>query len=431
MNNIPSSTHLDEQWFGRYSTTAFEDYEKFTGHKYTRIKEKRLFLSGFTDCPKLDYPELENFNFSEREKSLTSLYSDIVEKESNTTVRNLYLAKISETISAIHMLAATKSGDDLAFQKQANLVYGDLSLDDVHYVIKSVRDKALKKVNNDDDEQSKAAERLLELFPENYEVTGVSKSILPKTPPDKDIIKSAEEAMVEFRASLRQLEIDDWEVLIDATKGSSTFSVSQEHKVILIPATSKIQKRRMSRRKLRGLIAHEVGTHVARRYHGERSKLRLLGLGLDRYINGDEGIATYSEQCITGAREFAGIARYLSILVAQGGRFGVPKDFKQTFSVMCDYRVLSKKKSLTRDYRVKSLAYNDCVRIFRGTTGKTPGVVYPKDASYFSNRSIWNLVSHYPKAPTTFGLGKFNPNNKGHVRALVELGMIDKGILPE
>ena len=54
---------------------------------------------------------------------------------------------------------------------------------------------------------------------------------------------------------------------------------------------------------MRDLIVHEIGTHVVRRENGKRSKLRLLGIGLDNYERGEEGIATMREQVLNGNSE--------------------------------------------------------------------------------------------------------------------------------
>lgn len=173
------------------------------------------------------------------------------------------------------------------------------------------------------------------------------------------------------------------------------------------------------------MVAHEIGTHVARRTNGERSKLQLLGLGLDRYIRAEEGIATYNQQLVEGAKEFAGVPRYLSVAVAKGVD-GTPRDFRETFEVIKDYRLLSSIKKNTD--AAAETAYNDCVRIFRGTTCNTPGAIYPKDMAYFGNRAIWALVNKYSNAVEYFSIGKYDPTNEEHVALLSQLGILDEDL---
>ena len=145
---------------------------------------------------------------------------------------------------------------------------------------------------------------------------------------------------------------------------------------------------------------------------------------MDRHIQAEEGIATYAEQQVTGAKEFAGIPRYLSVLIAKGVD-GVPKDFRATYEIMKDYRLLASSKQEVESSDVESDAYNDCVRIFRGTSCSTPGAVYPKDMAYFGNRKIWSLVAQDSDIVQYFSVGKYDPANSEHVALLIKLGILD------
>lgn len=100
-----------------------------------------------------------------------------------------------------------------------------------------------------------------------------------------------------FADALHTLGIEDWQVMITISS-TSTISVNHETKTIKIP-----QERKLSAKKLQLLLAHEIGTHVLRRQQGETSCLQLLGLGLDRYERGEEGIATLREQVLDGEYE--------------------------------------------------------------------------------------------------------------------------------
>jgi hypothetical protein len=217
---------------------------------------------------------------------------------------------------------------------------------------------------------------------------------------------------------LVELEIDDWKIVVDTEKGLSNFSVSQEYKTISIPSDEQIQARKLTKKKLAGLVEHELKTHIVRRHNGERSKLALLGLGLDRYIKGEEGVATYAEQKVTGATEFAGIPMYFAIAVAKGFD-GTSRNFRETFTIVRDYYVATLKLGDDITSRAETAAWKDCVRIFRGTTGVTPGAVFTKDLAYLGNRDIWQLVSTNSDVVMTFSIGKFDSTNNEHVAALV------------
>lgn len=423
-DNFPAG-QLDVKWYERFKALVFEDYEKLNGEGVVRDAQEKAFLANEIVNPILDYPELALFDGASLTSQLTELKSDIESEETNETVKRLYVAKIDETLTMVRMLEAAKIGDDKLFCAESSNVYGDLDQKAVDYVLSIVRAKAKYSTVHGDEEKVAAANRLLAILPEvDEDYVDESIAMLPPLTPSGGKVTDAAIAAEAFEALLKKLQIDDWTVLIDEPKGITNFSVSQEYKTIHIPGTAALVKRSMSNRKLHGLIIHEIGAHVVRRFNGAKSKLRLLGLGLDRYIKGEEGVATYYEQKVTGARSFAGTARYFSIALATGRCDGVPRDFRETFEVLCDYRLLYKRERVSRRESVRILAYNDSVRIFRGTSCRTKGAVYYKDTAYFSNRAIWQLVKDNPEIEATFRYGKFDPTNEDHVTALIELGIL-------
>lgn len=429
MESIRDEEKLDSRWYSRFEELVFEDYEKLTGNKEIREAEKTKFLSGESENPVLDYPELENFNLDEREQALLSLKEDILEMEQNQAVKKIYRTKINESLATLRMLKATKVGDDRKFSRYADYIYGKPESGDVEYVVEHVKDIIAQHLQNPNQDKKEAAERLQVIFTEVPSAVddGVDKSILPEGQDITGKLESVDEAIEVFEEALQEIGATDWKVVADTETGVSNFSVSQEHKIVRVPAEEKLLARNISKKKLKGLVEHEIKTHVARRNNGERSKLQLLGLGLDRYLKAEEGVATYAEQQVTGAKEFAGVPRFLSVALAKGLN-GEKLDFRKTHSIMSDYRLLSSPKKDVTPEQAQVTAYNDCVRIFRGTTCTTPGAVYPKDMSYFGNRAIWTLVSENSDVVQTFTIGKYDPNNNEHVALLTELGILDSDL---
>ena len=179
---------------------------------------------------------------------------------------------------------------------------------------------------------------------------------------------------------------------------------------------------------LKGLILHEIGTHVARRDKGERSCLRLLGLGLDRYEGGEEGVATVRQQTTEKKfNDFAGLEGHLAISLAQG-LDGVPRDFHHVYDVMRKYHfvqeLLGGKDVPTAQQEASKKAWNRCVRTFRGTDCKTPGIAFTKDIIYREgNMGIWELIRTNPNEMKRFNIGKYDPTNSRHLWVLTELGI--------
>lgn len=426
MESFKSQEKLDSRWYRRFEAVNFEDYEKLTGNKESRQEQMDKFLSGEVENPALDFPELKSFDIDEREQTLLSLKEDILSLERNEAVKKIYRTKINESLATLRMLKATKSGDDRKFSRYADFIYGKPESSDVGYVVGHVKDLILQNAESENPEKQQAARRLNEIFSQlDFDIgEGADKSILPAGQDIPGKLESVEEAVEVFETNLREIGASDWKVVVDSEKGLSNFSVSQEHKTVRVPSEEKLMARNVSKKKLQGLIEHEIKTHVARRSNGERSKLQLLGLGLDRYLKAEEGIATYAEQQVTGAKEFAGVPRFLSIALAKGIG-GKKLDFRNTHTLMTDYRLLaSSKKDVTLE-EAATTAYNDCVRIFRGSTCSTPGAIYPKDMSYFGNRAIWTLVSENSDVVETFSIGKYDPNNNEHIALLTQLGILD------
>ena len=108
----------------------------------------------------------------------------------------------------------------------------------------------------------------------------------------------ADEIKVAFEEYLQNKQIDGWQVIVDREGKYKAVNVSQEKKAVNIPESRKLKYSDLLAR-----MEHELGTHVLRRGKGEISKLKTLGLGLDRYLKGEEGIATYAQQKIKRERK--------------------------------------------------------------------------------------------------------------------------------
>jgi hypothetical protein len=432
MEKTPESAveQLDIRWFSRLRDEIFEDYEKLSGNGTYREEQKRAFLAGEIAVPVLDYPDLENFDFNKKEQALLALKEDVLLEERNPTVRKIYRTKINEMLASVRMLAAAKEGDDKKFSRYCEFIHGKPTSENTAYVLEAVRHK-ISNVSNPNQDQLEAANRLTTVM-SGYDVQvpegAVTRDILPTGTGIKGHVENAAEAVECMQQVLDELEIDDWKIVVDTKKGLSNFSVSQEYKTINIPSDEQIQARKLTKKKLAGLVEHELKTHIVRRHNGERSKLALLGLGLDRYIKGEEGVATYAEQKVTGATEFAGIPMYFAIAVAKGFD-GTPRNFRETFNVMRDYYTATQKSADGNTEKAESAAWKDCVRIFRGTTGETPGAVFTKDLAYLGNRDIWQLVSTNSDVVMTFSIGKFDSTNTEHVAALIQLGILDEDLV--
>ncbi len=235
---------------------------------------------------------------------------------------------------------------------------------------------------------------------------------------------SAEEIKSLFEVVLRELSAEGWMVVINPNKNG--ISVNQEKKSVEVP-----EKRKLSFRALKGLIAHEIGTHAARRIRGERTRLKMLGLGLDRYEGGEEGVATLREQVLEGeVKDFSGFDGHFAIGLATGVD-GQPRDFRQTFEVLKKYYQLqSMLRGVVKEEAEKKAAdsaWSRCVRTFRGTNSQTPGTCFTKDIVYREgNIAVWESVAKNAPEMSRWDVGKYDPSNPRHIWVLDQLNITDE-----
>ncbi|HMN19751.1 MAG TPA: DUF1704 domain-containing protein, partial [Candidatus Moranbacteria bacterium] len=404
-------------WFERFSRAgSFEDYDYLEGEKKYREQERKKFLEEAARNPNLGYPKLENLDFAGKEKELLDLKKEILEKESSDAVKKAYRWKLNEKIAQLRMLKASKDGDDKKFAKYSRFIYGMPEKEIFSYDIAAVRAAMEARENSDDLRIQFALKRLKETVSfSNIEKSEINDKFLPEKkrvlehPFGEEKKFHADEIQNEFRAALEELKIEGWDVTIK--DNIAAISVSQEKKQVKIP-----ESRKLTETGLKQLIVHEIETHVLRRENGERSKLKLLGLGLDRYIAGEEGISTYEEQKIGGADEFSGLDGHLAISLALG-MDGRKRDFREVFNILRDYFFIkSNEKDLAKAWeKAKNAAWNRCVRTFRGTTCQTTGVCFTRDMVYREgNINTWIVLSGNPDEEAKFSLGKYDPANPRH-----------------
>lgn len=423
-STLPEKKSLDDAWYGHFQEiAAFQDYEYLNGDKKFREEQKEKFLLGEVENPQLDYPALETFDFSGKEIALLNLKKNILESESNEVVLQLYRWRINEKLAELRMLRASKNGDDKKFLRYSKFIYGQPEKEIYTYTISQIKKVINTKLFHTNPEISASAARLnAKLF---ETLMDNETSIDPKSfnLPQKKSLRQEEEFPAEaikkaFEESLVNYDILGWNVVIDTTSNTA-INVNQEKKEIFIP-----QNRLLKKTNLKALIEHEIGTHVLRREKGETSKLKLLGLGLDRYVRGEEGVATFKQQAVEGASEFAGLDMHFTIALALGVD-GKKRNFRQVFEILQDFYFL-KNNAIES---AKKSAWNMCIRAFRGTSCKTPGACFTKDIVYREgNIGIWSLSKEGSPELGRISVGKYDPLNPRHIWILNQLNITESDL---
>lgn len=444
MSEAESGMPLDQAWYERFKPTgSFQAYEYLDGDKQLRDREKQRFLGGEIENPTLDYPRLDPEELIKIEQQLLSLKKDLVAGESDPTIRQLYSWKLNEKIAEVRLLQAAKSGDMRRFRRYSQFIYGDPETEVFNYTVNRIKNRAEQSLEDASSPLRQAAD-LLEILPSgkpdtsgynlpapNAVSSARSQTIVEMAAliniGDTQEMLTAAEIKAAFDSALETLGGQGWQVVVDQSS-KTEISVDQQLRQVKVP-----ESRRVSREKLEGLIVHEIGTHVARRQNGERSRLMLLGLGLDRYEQGEEGVATLREQAIKGAvEEFSGLDKHFAIALARGID-GKPRSFRSVFEIiqklyefqdLCAGKNQPEAASASRDQ-----AWNTCVRVFRGTDCRTPGVCFTKDIIYAQgNIGVWNVVRENPAEMMRFNVGKYDPANFRHLWILDQLGITEEDL---
>ncbi len=433
----------DEAYYDDFSKVAsFEAYEYLAGNKEYREEQKHKFLAGETENPVLDYPDIDLDKIDDFETSLVSQKNNLLKNEQNEVVKQAYRWRINEKIAEARMLKAAATGNMHRFKRYCEFIYGNPSREIFAYTICSITENAQKCVDSDNQSLGQAAKELIDALPE------LQKPAITELPDEPTIGVARHETMDElgdlinippelkqlnakqiqdvFSEAIQKVGDENWKVVIDEKTSKTAISVSQEKMRVNIPA-----ERSVTRNKLAGLVLHEIGTHVARRVNGERSKLKLLGLGLDRYD--DEGVATMREQAIAGkVDDFRGIDGFLAIGLATGAD-GQPRDFRQVYDILEKYYLFNNIKS-GKDYseaykKAQETSWNRAIRTFRGTDCKTPGVCFTKDIIYRNgNIGVWEVIKNNPEEMMRFNIGKYDPANERHIWILEQLGISDQDL---
>jgi hypothetical protein len=424
MNN----NKLDSQWFTELHHVCIDEVLYFRVPGKDNAVQRRHFIQNEIENPELHYEHLAGMPFGDIETRLKNLRGRIQDEEKNEVVCDLYTRKIENQILRYQLLKHSSRGDDHAFTHTSSLLYGSAERKMYAYVCTRIDAKIAVHAEVLPRTSLHTLEKTVSRFRNDTHVIEPLQCV--SADPESIVLKDANHARDIFRTTLLKYHIPNWKVVIDDTGVRSRFSVSQMEQTVYVPATEHLERRLhpLTELNVRALAEHEIGVHVRRREEARKSPLRLLEIGLDRYIKGEEGVAAYYQQRIEGSAEYYGIDRYFALSLALGID-GTPRDFRGVFEIMYEYYILELADTYKdEEFRMSNaahVAFEVCMRIFRGTTGKSCGVAFTRDNVYLvGNIDIWALVGQNPLFEKYFLLGKYDPTNERHIEALAELEIL-------
>lgn len=174
----------------------------------------------------------------------------------------------------------------------------------------------------------------------------------------------------------------------EIAKNSSALAISAHQRI------AEVGERReaLSGSELKAKVLHEVGVHALRSINAENAGWLSAAYGQDGYLAFEEGLATAMEDAYKGGFVDHGVNYYLIAGLAYGLDDHDPRDFREVYEVMWRTKALNttSHENMTADEisAAKSKAFNNCLRMFRGTRTTDKGVVYSKDLAYFVGQEL-------------------------------------------
>lgn len=443
----PVEKKVDERWYGRFAELTDA---KTSEYLYTKADEreaqKKLFVAGEIENPTLHRQEVNTGDLDLKAGALLELKRDIIKNEPNDVVAQAYRWRINEKIAELFLFKSAVENDTRKFRKWSEFIYGKPSKEIFASTMDIVRSRIEQGLKSENSEVRAAAEGLKDSI---GNVDYPPASLSPPTAEEFDFAKEVTlnefQGVIDIKADdqnktfntqeikegwekvLNAFQLEGWRVEI--TKDDTANEADQGTKTLRMPEGKTTTNLAMS-------MIHEPGTHVLRRENGERSKLMLLGYGFDRYLPGEEGVATLREQVLNDKIEdFAGFESHLAISLSYGYD-GKPRDFRGVYETMNKYYLLKSllknngSKDIEKTKRIASNnAWNMAIRIFMGTDYKTAGVCLTKDIVYREgNIGVWDVVRKNPTEMYRFSIGKYDPANARHIWILSQLGISDEDL---
>lgn len=467
---------LDERWFDRFKeidNAAPGVIKTFSGDKKEMAAQKAQFLAGEVERPTLKY-DLPVEKSLAAEKRFLELKKEIINKENgekNVDVQNLYRWKINESIARQRMLRAAekaqaattpeaKEKEYRRFQRYNDFIHGKPSLEIYSFFVDMMKQKAEAALQSDDEAlRTSATDFLQELqtlpsVPHPDYNALVSRETADQVRPlvqqeltdvlhiplefDPEGVYGADEILSYCQTALEALQAEGWK-LEKVADSDDSLKISQQTQTVRVGENHVIYGKVLQK-----MLVHEIGTHVQQKLKGQRSRLKLLGPGLDRYIRGEEGITVLKENLVYDDKEpeIEGAYNYLFVSLAAGFSRINERGEKETIVPAKNFRelntflekmyafVMTQTGEVPRDKvteSAKGKAWERTLRAFRGLDGQTTGHYFSNDMCYADGSiGIWHLLSSSGDKKRTyqlFGVGKHDPSNKRHTEALARLGI--------
>ncbi|MBM3210314.1 DUF1704 domain-containing protein [Candidatus Saccharibacteria bacterium] len=438
---------IDEAWFEAYKNCTRHLPQTFAALEPTPSELTLLWQefkhSNFSANLSL-YPNKNvQTGLKKTLEDLDELRRQIYERETNTLVKEQYVAAINETSLNIQLICAAAQRNDVEYARLNKQLYGQPK-QEIFAASCAFIHSTLDEHVSQPTHIGELARRVAALLPK-AELKSSNVALLPS----EDVFSQVKalhyqpggyfdtlfDGEMPDSAYVNQREGDEWcqkslhaigaKNYIIKDSPTVTWAVDTEAEIVYRPVGY-----RLSRDDFIGIVAHEIGSHILEAVNGARSPLKLLGSGLAGYLNGNEGRALVREQivypsCAVAARQLPweyNILKHLSVCLALS--YAGPCTFSQLYltlkALFHFWRERRHPLETNNEEVATEQAWYLAVRIMKGTNGL--GGCYVKDIVYLeANIALWQIAKTKPEHILYGDNGKFNVLNKNQCAAVERL----------
>lgn len=393
--------------------------------------------------------------FLDRKERLEMLRIELHDDQSiDVDLKDAYVRKIDEEIAKAVMVIASSTGDMELFREANESVYGKPDEDVYRAALDWIVHDAERLLETHSDRPTvvAAAQRVINLLGEQR---GYREILAPEERVFEAVRQDHMRPMGYYGLLLSGVTVPEGKIsnevgdpilqtvlknigsnyAISDADGAS-WSVAHSEEAVKRPGVYN-----MPRNRFIGLGAgHEIGSHLLERLNGERSPLKILVRGMDRYELGNEGRAVIREQVpYETFDEFGKLVRWRDILrrhIAISYATGVGEDSSHSSSEV--YQLINTidtmyQTKLTPDdldaatQKAQQKTDTLLLRVLKGTDG-TSGA-FLKDIVYLEgNIASWVTAAESPEAISDGDMGKHDINNPNHVRLLRKVGVLQHDV---
>lgn len=424
---------LDERWYKALEPMSSVSLLAYTSYPLEQLTEaRRLFINEQLDHPPLLSSQINADECASGISYLNNLAREIGREEKNVAIKNAYVKRIEELVDLNELLRAASARDDEMFLERETKLYGQVEKEVLAAACQFLKSKLKGEAGLAGTEAKdllRQGESLAEPAPLQLEAGAFLRAqalFQEKFREELAILEAlrgkqeAGEIKKVMDVFLAQERFNGWQAIIDADR-SGPIRIEHGDKKIIIP-----EDKDVSAARIRELVMHEILTHVLRRQNGERSRLKLLGLGLAHYLPGEEGVAIFRQQLLKDLPGFPReiMWRYFFIALCRGEVDGKTRNFRQIYDLAEQFFRAENAEAENAAESAADQAWRLTVRMFRGVRGGIKGICFTKDLVYLNGYSrLIGVMRVKPERQELFDIGKLDVSNEEHVDLTRELGL--------